>query len=255
MPIPVTCPGCLTRFTVSDKYAGKTGPCPKCKKQLVVPDKSQEVVIHAPETAGPKDTKGVAVLKPLKRAEFKLSKTELIVAGVISLFSIGFAIYARFSFSEIPSWIPSLGVLVLAFPLAWIGYTFFHDDELAEYSGKERLSRVGACAAVFAFSWGLYWFLAIYLGNKSLAQVDAVQFAVFVVLMFIVGTLGSMLSMELELGQSLLHYSMFFTTTFLLALVMGISMAEPLSDSESSSPYPFKKPNNLKLPNPAAGKK
>ena len=92
------------------------------------------------------------------------------------------------------------------------------------------------------------------LNYKSLAQVDAVQFAVFVVLMFIVGTLGSMLSMELELGQSLLHYSMFFATTFLLALVMGISIAEPLSDSESSSPYPLKKPSNLKLTNPAAGK-
>ncbi len=254
MPIPVTCPGCLTRFTVSDKYAGKTGPCPKCKKQLVVPDKSQEVVIHVPETAGPKDTKGVAVLKPLKRAEFKLSGIELLLAGVLSVCSVGFAIYARFGFSEVPWWIPALGVLVLAFPLAWIGYTFFHDDELAEYSGKERLSRVGACAAVFAFSWGLYWFLAYYLGSKSLAQVDAVQFVVFVVLMFVVGTLGSMLSMELELGQSLLHYSMFFAATFILAMVMGLSIAEPLSNSDSNSPYPMKKPTNLNLPKPAAGK-
>ena len=149
---------------------------------------------------------------------------------------------------------PTFGVLVLAFPLAWIGYTFFHDDELAEYSGKERLLRVGACAAVFAISWGLYWFLAYYLGNKSLAQVDAVQFAVFVVLMFVLGTLGSMLSMELELGQSLLHYSMFFAITFILAMVMGISIAEPLSNSDSNSPYPIKKPTNLNLPKPAAGK-
>ena len=251
MPIAVTCPGCLTRFTVSDKYAGKTGPCPKCKKQLIVPDKSQEVVIHAPETAGPKDTKGVVVLKPLKRAEFKLSRIELILAIVLAIFSTGFSIYGRYGFSEVPWWMPATGVLVLAFPLAWIGYTFFHDDELAEYSGKERLSRVAACAGVFASSWGIYWFLAYYLGNKTLAQVDAVQFLIFVLLMFVVGTLGSMLSMELEIGQSFLHYSMFFAITFVLALLMGVAIAEPLSTSDSNSPYPLKKPMNLKPLPPA----
>ena len=104
MPIPVTCPGCLTRFTVSDKYAGKTGPCPKCKKELVVPDKSQEVVVHAPEVSGPKDSKGVAVLKPLKRAEFKLSKNEMIVASILFVLSIGFAIFGRVGFAEPPLW-------------------------------------------------------------------------------------------------------------------------------------------------------
>lgn len=252
MPIPVTCPGCLTRFTVSDKYAGKTGPCPKCKKQLVVPDKSQEVVIHAPEPTGPKDTKGVAILKPLKRAEFKLSGFELLLGGILVIASFGFAIFGRYGFSEVPWWMPALGVIVLAFPLAWIGYSFFHDDELAEYAGSERLYRIGACALVFALSWGLYWFLAYYLGNKTLVQVDAVQFSIFVVLMFVVGTLGSMLSMELEIGQSLLHYSMFFTATFLLALVMGVSLAEPLSSGDSNLPYPIKNPNkNSVIPAPA----
>jgi hypothetical protein len=255
MPIPVTCPGCLTRFTVSDKYAGKTGPCPKCKKQLVVPDKSQEVVIHAPEPTGPKDTKGVAVLKPLKRAEFKLSGFELLLAGVLFVLAVGFALYGRIGFTEVPWWMPALGTIVLAFPLAWIGYSFFHDDELAEYSGRERLSRIGACAAVFGLSWGLYWFLAYYLGNKTLSQVDAVQFAIFVVLMFVVGTLGSMLSMELEIGQSLLHYSMFFAVTFLLALLMGVTIAEPLSTAESNAGYPIKKPVNLTPPSPSPATK
>ncbi|MEI7461345.1 MAG: hypothetical protein WCK15_18200 [Pirellula sp.] len=249
MPIPVTCPGCLTRFTVSDKYAGKTGPCPKCKKELVVPDKSQEVVVHAPEVSGPKDSKGVAVLKPLKRAEFKLSKNEMIVASILFVLSIGFAIFGRVGFAEPPLWLLVLGVLALSFPLAWIGYTFFHDDELAEYSGRERLARVGSCAAVFAISWGLYWFLASYLGNKKLADIDSIQFAIFVLIMFAVGTIGSVLTMELEFGQSLMHYSMYFGVTFLLVLLMGLQIAEPLSMEDSNSPYPGLKTKVKPSPN------
>ena len=83
MPIQVTCPGCLSRFTVSDKYAGKKGPCPKCKKEIMVPDKAQEVVIHAPEVSGPKDSKGVAVLKPIKRGEFRVGWKVWAMVGLV----------------------------------------------------------------------------------------------------------------------------------------------------------------------------
>ena len=246
MPIAVTCPGCLSRFTVSDKYAGKKGPCPKCKKDLVIPDKSQEVVIHAPEV-GPKDSKGVSVLKPLKRAEFKLSKIEMAVGAVLAVVSLGLAIFARTGFAE-PPWLRSaFGVLSLAFPLAWVGYSFFHDDELQEYSGKERSARVGICAAIFAVTWGLYWFLAYYMGNKTLADVDAVQFAIFLAVMFVVGSLGSLVAMDLDFGQALLHYSMYFATTFLLAMVAGIPMSEPMSSGAGKPGYPT---NNSKMTNP-----
>ena len=208
----------------------------------MVPDKSQQVVVHAPELAGPKDSKGVAVLKPLKRAEFKLSKNEIIVASVLGVLSLGFVIFGRVGFAEPPLWILAFGVLVLSFPLAWIGYTFFHDDELAEYSGNERLTRVGICAVIFAVSWGLYWFLARYLGSKSLADIDSVQFIGFILVMFAVGTVGSLAALELEVSQALMHYSMYFGVTFLLAIAMGLQIAEPLSGSSSDSPIPKIKP-------------
>ena len=237
MPISVTCPGCLSRFTVSDKYAGKTGPCPKCKKDLVVPDKNQEVVIRAPEV-GAKDSKGVSVLKPLKRAEFKLSTQEIIVAAVLGVVSLSMAIFARVGFSEPPWYLLALGVLALAFPLAWVGYSFFHDDELEEYSGKERSTRVGVCALIFSVTWGLYWFLAHYMGSKTLADVDSVQFAVFLVIMFAVGTLGSLAAMELDFGQALLHFAMYFAVTFLLAMIAGVQISEPMSSGKGKSAYP-----------------
>ena len=71
MPINVTCPKCLTKFTVGDQHAGKTGACPKCKGPITVPSKEDEIVIHAPEfgEAGAKDAKGRSVLKPIARKE------------------------------------------------------------------------------------------------------------------------------------------------------------------------------------------
>ncbi len=37
MPIAVSCTSCKAKFTVSDKFAGKQGPCPKCKATITIP--------------------------------------------------------------------------------------------------------------------------------------------------------------------------------------------------------------------------
>ena len=50
MAIAVLCPGCKSQFTVSDQYAGRTGPCPKCKKPITIPAvTAAAVTIHEPE--------------------------------------------------------------------------------------------------------------------------------------------------------------------------------------------------------------
>ncbi|HUY31273.1 MAG TPA: hypothetical protein VMV69_00725 [Pirellulales bacterium] len=51
MPIPVTCPGCKTSFTVGDKHAGKKGSCPKCKAIIAIPK-----LPATPETKSPGPT-------------------------------------------------------------------------------------------------------------------------------------------------------------------------------------------------------
>src|SRR5205823_1655709 len=78
MAIDVVCTACKTRFQVSEKFAGKSGPCPKCKATIKIPEKAQEVVIHAPEVSGPKDSKGQAVLKPISRTEVRLQTTQIV---------------------------------------------------------------------------------------------------------------------------------------------------------------------------------
>ncbi|MCE2785821.1 MAG: hypothetical protein LW699_13180 [Pirellula sp.] len=235
MPIPVTCPGCLARFTVSDKYAGKQGPCPKCKQTITVPDKSQEVVIHVPENYGPKDAGGRPVLKPIKRVEFTPNGFQIVVAIGVAAVSIIAALWARLSGITPPTWALAFVAIALAYPLCSIGYTFFKDDELGGYIGKDRLVRLGICAGVFALTWGVYWLLASYFGNRVLAQVDTLQMSIFVLIMFGLGIAVSVGSCELEVGQSFLHYAIYFVATLLLAFLAGLPLAAPFSkDSDDA---------------------
>lgn len=94
MPIPVRCPGCKAEFKVSDKFAGKQGPCPKCKATISIPklDKpggaagapEPEVKIHGPEeAAGQTKTKtGQPTFKPLARRETRVSTVGMLAAVV-----------------------------------------------------------------------------------------------------------------------------------------------------------------------------
>ena len=78
MSIRVTFPGCLKRFNVSEKFAGKKGPCPKCKKTIEIPEKDEEVVIHEAET-GAKDSTGKKLSKQIARKETNLSTVNLVL--------------------------------------------------------------------------------------------------------------------------------------------------------------------------------
>ena len=83
MPITVTCPGCLKRFSVADKFAGQKGPCPKCKEIITIPKKEDEVIIHTPEhsEAGAIGAGGRHALKTYKRKDTKFQP--LVFTGVV----------------------------------------------------------------------------------------------------------------------------------------------------------------------------
>jgi hypothetical protein len=257
MPIQVTCPGCLSRFTVSDKYAGKKGPCPKCKKEIMVPDKAQEVVIHAPEVSGPKDSKGVAVLKPIKRGEFRVGWKVWAMVGLATVVTLSLAILVRWNVIPSAPWLLTLGALVLAPPIAMLGYTFLRDDELEGYSGREYLVRITICSAVFAATWLIYLGLARFFENQSLGDVSVVQMALFMLAMIAVGTVASLTSLELETGQSIMHYLAYFVVSFLLCWIMGIELAAPLARPKAkpaaTQTLPIPRRSQLPVPPPKMG--
>ena len=229
MPIQITCPGCLSRFAVSDKYAGKKGPCPKCKKEILIPEKSAEFKIHSPEVSGPKDSKGVSVLKPIERKEFKVAKWLWAVWGLGLVIVLGIAIGVRVSDSPPPTAILVLGALVTAPALVILGYTFLRDDELGGYEGQEYWIRVGICSAIYAGTWLLYFGLAQFFDHPVLAEISTVEMIIYIVAMLGIGATAAIMIFELETFQGVMHYLIYFAITFILCMIMGIEMGEPLA--------------------------
>jgi predicted Zn finger-like uncharacterized protein len=225
MAIDVTCPSCHTRFQVSDKFAGKSGPCPKCKKTIKVPEKKDEVVIHAPEVSGPTDSTGVAILKPLTRKETRLGTTHIIaIVGSVVLVLVVAAVLRTQSL-QIRQMAAMLGTVLLGPPLAFAGYTFLRDDELEPYRGQEVLLRSLACGLVYAALWGTYWLVFAYWFNfKPLpsGEPNWVAVGVAAAAMTAIGTVAAQASFELEIGASVLNYAMYLICTVLLRFIMNM---------------------------------
>jgi len=223
MAIDVTCTSCKTRFQVSDKFAGKQGPCPKCKATIKVPDKSEQVVIHAPEetAAKGKGPKGTAQpdFKPIAWKETRLS-TPMIAAIVGAVFMVLLtALIVRIASGpgKTEPFVLALGAVLLAPPLAFAGYTFLRDGELEPYRGKELLLRLIAPSVVYPALWGLYWFTFWYLGFPP----DWYSLFVVVPVAVAIGAVTMQASLDLELGSGALHYTMYLFATVLLRIILG----------------------------------
>ena len=86
MAISVVCSKCRARFNVSDKFAGQTGPCPKCKNPIVIP-KPAAVTIHEPERPATSSKAGRIPTAPIVFKEESPSPVTitLIIVGLLSL--------------------------------------------------------------------------------------------------------------------------------------------------------------------------
>ena len=114
MPINVTCPGCLKRFSVADKFAGQKGPCPKCKAVITIPKKEDEVVIHAPDhsEAGAVGAGGRHVLKTYKRKDTKFQP--LVFTAVIGSVLVALLIALVIRSAGAPEmWLKAVAAIVL----------------------------------------------------------------------------------------------------------------------------------------------
>lgn len=239
MAIPVTCPSCFKRFSVSDKFAGKTGPCPACQKPIKIPEKSEEVVIHAPDTATPKDSTGKSILSPVRRKEVKLGMPVILGAslGAVTVFAI--AIGLRLSGDAPPTGLLAPASFLLGLPLVFVGYWFLQDDELEGFRGRPLLLRCALAALIFAVTWALYAFLPMYIsGYESMAEISGLEMAIFIALMIAVGTAASVLIFELEVTQGILHYMLYFAVTFALAWLAGTPLSAPLTGGAAGTPAP-----------------
>lgn len=218
MPINIVCPGCKKRFTVHEKFAGKEGPCPKCKTVIKIPAPADEVVIHAPETAGPKDSKGRAIINPIMREETTVSTAGAIGIGAFIVVVFGIAFALRVYDGNIPLYIKLLGALSLAPPLVLGGYAFLRDAELEPYRGRELAVRVLVCSAVYAALWGIFAFIPVALG----IEFTPTQLAVVSVPFVLVGAFAAFASFDLEYLNGIMHYGLYVFVTVLMRVVAGL---------------------------------
>ncbi len=228
MSIQVTCPNCLKRFQVSDKFAGKKGPCPNCKKQITIPDKSEEVTIHAPDDGAPKDRTGKSVLKPLTRTDTEVTRKGVLITigATLAVFAIAFAFRLTSGDEGTPLWAQILGLLALAPPLVWAGYSFLYDQEREPYVGPELRNRVLICSALFALVWVIYAFVPAYVFELDHANEMSFGIAgVTLCVMLGLGALASAGCFELEFGNGLIHAGLYFIAIILLAVVSGVPLA------------------------------
>ena len=225
MPITVTCPGCLKRFSVADKFAGQKGPCPKCKQVITIPKKEDELVIHAPDhsESGAVGAGGRHVLKTYKRKETKFQP--LIFTGVIGfvLMALLIALVIR-SQGPPEMWLKAAAAILLGPPLAWAGYTFLRDSELEAHTGASLAIRSLACGLVYALLWYLYVFLGgRFFGIDDMKKgLEIWQMVVLVLPVFAAGTLAAFASFDLDPGSAFFHCAMYFAVTVILRLVAAL---------------------------------
>lgn len=234
MAINVTCPGCFTKFTVADKFAGQKGPCKKCKTIIEIPKLEDQVIIHAAEhEAGAVGVSGRHVLKTYKRQDTKFRP--LVFAGVVGavLVLLLVALVLRGTAASQNTWILAGGAVLLGPLLSWGGYTFLRDDELEGYSGPNLWLRSLACGLVYALLWYVYTFIGgIWFGPDAFAKgLEIWQMMVLAVPIGAMGTMAAYVAFDLDPGSGFFHWALYFAVTVMLRLVIGLSAIPGLGAS------------------------
>ena len=217
MSIIVVCPGCLKSFKVSDKFAGKTGPCPNCKRTLQVPTKESEVKVHVPEAfaGGGKSASGKLVTKPIAHINVKLKPVAIaVLVAAVVIVLVGTWFLGRAGFLDTIA--VAAGLLVISPLLAVAAYEMLRDDEFEPFRGRSLYLRSAACGWVYALLWGVF---AILSPNIVTGEV----WNWFFILPFIgVGALVPMGAFDFEYGDGIYHCGSYLVATLLLRWVAGM---------------------------------
>jgi hypothetical protein len=160
----------------------------------------------------------------------------VIIGSIVgAIVAIGAAFAIRASGQTPSTLLLAIGTVLLAAPLAYAGYHFLRSDELGGYTGIELLTRTAICSAVFAATWAVYYMLGLYFGHKTMADISVAEMAIFMGIMVGIGAFASFATLELEAGQAVLHYFLFFIVTFLLANTAGVTLGEPLANPDQKT--------------------
>lgn len=230
MAILVVCPGCKKSFNVDDKFAGKTGPCPKCKTKITIPAKQAEVKVHAPDefSGGGKGVTGKLLLKPIARQETQLKPLMAAAIGGMVVAAVAWALAVRFVAPEpdtLRYLLSGIGLLLVSPPLAVAAYTFLRDDELEPYRGKQLYIRAAVCAVVYMILWVLFAYVKAPLADPVSGTIPLPSWLLIAPPFFIVGTMAGKFSFDLETTNGFFHYAFYVAVTMILGVIAGMPWA------------------------------
>lgn len=221
MAIQVVCSGCQARFAVSDQFAGRTGPCPKCKKPITIPAAAvKSVVIHEPEapvttsqgTGRPPTAPIISKEKPPSRL-----RAAGVAAGALVALVVAWLVGLAYGPALVPTRLLAVAAVALSLPCVLVGYGIARDRELEPYSGRSLLLRATICAAVYAALWGVRGFL------PPEMTMEMWQWLYIAPLFFGAGALAALATLDLEWGTAVAHYSLYVIFTAVLRWLAGFT--------------------------------
>ena len=220
MAIQIVCPGCLKRFKVSDRFAGKKGPCPNCKTEIQIPRAEEEVVIQEPDefVSGGKTLAGRHDNRPIARRDTKIKPIVAVAVGVgaLAVFVVALLSGSAGTFQDnIP--LVALALLLVSPPIAVAGYAFLYNDEdLQPYWGMKLYIRAAICGVIYTALWGGFIHVA------GMFMTDELWEWIIVVPFFIGGAMVALACLDLDFTGGFLHFSFYALLIVLLRWAVGL---------------------------------
>jgi predicted Zn finger-like uncharacterized protein len=215
MAIAVTCPSCHTRFNVSEKFAGKKGPCPKCKTTITIPSAKEQIKIHEREHEGTRGASGQLVLKPIEREKVKF-RPVMIALGLLPVLAVVIGAWILGTGDGTPEAtqlrmiLAGLGAAALGPPLAIGGYSFLRNDELEPYRGTSLLVRGLICGLLYAALWLVYLFIPQDYYRSPEQTYDMFMTAMVIVPFLAAGAGIGYATLDLDFGSGFFQYLLYF---------------------------------------------
>jgi len=229
MSILVVCPGCRKSFKVSDKFAGKSGPCPNCKHTLHVPEKQAEVTVHAPMdfASGGKSATGKLVLKPIeyRQTKFEPVQVTIVVASVLVVLAATWLGGRMGMFHS--AVVLGVGLLLISPFLSVGGYAILRNDELEPYRGKELWIRASLCGLAYMGLWGVFSMLAA----RGAVTGDLWAWVLILPPFILAGGMAAFAALDLEFGNAVFHYLFYVFVTVLLHRLAGLQWVWHVTNS------------------------
>lgn len=229
MAIQVTCPGCKKSFKVSEKFAGKQGPCPSCKAVIRIPaanapaanaPAASEVVIHEPDAPAPNAPNAPAtaaqqakkLLQPITWQEPKLRTVPVLISVAVG---VGMMVGAwllgeRLSQPE-GFWLRAGLLFAVSIPICVCGYGMLRDEEAEPHRGRMMWLRAIIAATVYTALWAGYYFFV----PNGMGQ-EAWEWFIIAPPLIGIGGLAGLACFDFDYATGCLHFGFYVLVTSLL---------------------------------------